>query len=167
MRQAEEASELIQEQAAEELRTNTLMEKQRRLEEERRDFEREKKEFYFRKRMEERHLGEEKRLFQLKWKVLEGELLKLAKEKQDMEAEKERYDRRREHCNSYTFSGSTGEGEMFFSGVNNELTLKKRYKDLLKIYHPDNLSGDTRTLQMINKAYDILKKQFSAQAVAK
>lgn len=167
MRQAEETSELIQEQAAEELRTNTLLEKQRRLEEERRDFEREKKEFYFRKRMEERHLGEEKRLFQLKWKVLEGELLKLAKEKQDMEAEKERYDRRTEHHNSYTFSGSTGEGEMFFSGVNNELTLKKRYKDLLKIYHPDNLSGDTRTLQMINKAYEILKKQFSAQAVAK
>lgn len=167
MRQAEEASKLAQGQAAEELLKNALAEEQKRLKEERRNFEREKKEFIFRKEMEEKRLGEEKRLFQLKWKVLEGEFQKLAKEKQDMAKEKERYYQRADRRSAYTFSGSVAGAEMFFSGVDNELALKKRYKELIKIYHPDNLSGDTGTLQMINKTYDILKKQFLAQAVAK
>ena len=167
MGQAEEARELAQGQAAEELLRNALAEEQKRLKEERRSFEREKKAFDFHKEMEEKRLGEEKRLFQLKWKVLEGELQKLAKEKQEMEIEKERYCQRAERRSAYSFSGSTAEAEMFFSGVDNELALKKRYKELIKIFHPDNLSGDTGTLQMINRTYDSLKKQFLTQAVAK
>ena len=46
---------------------------------------------------------------------------------------------------------------MFFAGVSSELALKKRYKDLIKIYHPDNISGDTNTIQEINREYDELK----------
>ena len=44
-------------------------------------------------------------------------------------------------------------GEMFFSGVENRQSLKKRYKDLIKIYHPDNLDGDKNTVQEINSEY--------------
>lgn len=36
--------------------------------------------------------------------------------------------------------------------------LKKRYKDLIKIYHPDNVAGDTRTVQEINKEYEKMKQ---------
>ena len=53
------------------------------------------------------------------------------------------------------------EGEMFFIGVNNESTLKRRYRDLLKIYHPDNVGGDTNTIQEINREYDHLKQRFA------
>ena len=53
--------------------------------------------------------------------------------------------------------GATIRGEMFFAGVTSELALKKRYKDLIKIYHPDNISGDTNTIQEINREYDELK----------
>ena len=51
-------------------------------------------------------------------------------------------------------------GEFFFIGVESKSALKKRYKQLLKIYHPDNLCGDTETLQEINREYDRLLKQY-------
>ena len=41
--------------------------------------------------------------------------------------------------------------------------VKKRYKQLLKIYHPDNLCGDTETLQEINREYDRLLKQYETK----
>ena len=49
---------------------------------------------------------------------------------------------------------------VFFSGVKNPLTLKKRYKDLTKIYHPDNLAGDTEIIQRINREYERLKREY-------
>lgn len=156
------ADPLFQKQAAEDTQRETLREEQQKLAEERRKFEREKREFYLKQEMEEKRLNEESRLFRLKWEILEGELRRLAKEKQDMAKEKERY---YDKYNSYQEHSAVGEGsdaEMFFSGVDNELALKKRYKELIKIYHPDNLAGDTVTLQMINKTYDILKKRFTA-----
>ena len=42
--------------------------------------------------------------------------------------------------------------------MNNELALKKRYRDLIKIFHPDNLAGDTNTIQMINEEYNEMKR---------
>ena len=51
-------------------------------------------------------------------------------------------------------------GDKFFAGVTSELALKKRYKDLIKIYHPDNVSGDTDTVQEINREYDALKTRW-------
>ena len=42
---------------------------------------------------------------------------------------------------------------VLFAGVTNQGTLKKRYKDLVKIYHPDNMCGDERLSRAINKEY--------------
>ena len=36
------------------------------------------------------------------------------------------------------------DGDKFFRGVDSELALRKRYKELLKIFHPDNKCGDTK-----------------------
>lgn len=44
-------------------------------------------------------------------------------------------------------------GETLFIGVSNAQELHKRYKDLLKIYHPDNQAGDTSMTQKIQTAY--------------
>ena len=66
--------------------------------------------------------------------------------------------------NKITLSGASQERieEVFnfFKGVNGPLTLKKRYRDLLKIFHPDNLCGDMGIVQLINKEYERLKKEF-------
>lgn len=48
---------------------------------------------------------------------------------------------------------------LLFAGVKNTLALKKRYKDLMKIYHPDNLAGDKGVVQAINKEYERLKQE--------
>ncbi|MCI8484746.1 MAG: J domain-containing protein [Lachnospiraceae bacterium] len=163
MHQPEETiSELVQERAGEYFEQRPVEEQQKKLEEDRRRFEWEKKEFYFKKEMEEKRLAEESHLFQMKWKILEGELQKLAREKQEIAMEREQYEREASRYRSYTVLGNGFEAEIFFSGVSNELALKKRYKELIKIYHPDNLAGDTVTLQIINKTYDTLKKQFTA-----
>ena len=42
----------------------------------------------------------------------------------------------------------------------NEDALKKRYKDLIKIYHPDNLNGDKDTIQEINMEYEKMKSLY-------
>ena len=134
-----------------------LQKEQRQLATERRKFEREREEFRAQRQVEEQRLAQQARLFEMKWKILEDELKKLAQEKQEIAQERKKYyqiERERQYDQEQI------QGEMFFSGVDNELAMRKRYRDLIKIYHPDNLDGDTQTLQAINQEYDELKKLF-------
>ena len=43
--------------------------------------------------------------------------------------------------------------QLLFRGINNPLALRKRYRDLIKIFHPDNLFGDGELAGQINKEY--------------
>ena len=133
-------------------------------EEEKRSFELERKEFKRKKEMESQRLKQQEHLLNMKRHILEEELRKLAGDKEQIEREKQFYERkaeneRRNHTSSST-EGNVVKGELVFKGVRNELALKKRYKDLIKIYHPDNLDGDTGTIQEINREYERLKKVF-------
>lgn len=151
---------VIREPMSENLQSRLLRRERQQLEEDRRRFKQEQQEFHLRQEMEKKRLAEEKSLFQMKWKILEGELQNLAREKEDIASEKRRYFQgagRRQEKKSVDL---LPEAQMFFSGVDNIQALKKRYKELTKIYHPDNMAGDTGTLQIINQAYDKLKKQF-------
>ncbi len=53
---------------------------------------------------------------------------------------------------------------IFFKGITTEKGLKKRYKDLIKVFHPDNVSGDTYTLQNINREYETLLHDLQIKA---
>ena len=46
---------------------------------------------------------------------------------------------------------------IYFAGVQDAEALKKRYHDLLKIYHPDNQNGEVGTMQQIQQEYEYLK----------
>lgn len=48
----------------------------------------------------------------------------------------------------------------YFTGVDSLESLKKRYRDLLKIYHPDNQNGDTTVSKQIQQEYDELLKKY-------
>lgn len=139
----------------------SLLEERRQLEEEKRIFESEKKEFSIKKQMEDRRLEQENQLFGMKWKLLESELKKLAAEKEQVARQRDFYRFVCEH-EGYGSEASPKvvRGELFFCGVNSEDALKKRYTDLIKIYHPDNLYGDKSTLQEINSEYEKLKVIF-------
>ncbi len=52
---------------------------------------------------------------------------------------------------------------MLFKGVNSYMTLKKRYKDLVKMFHPDSIAGDNDMILMINKAYDKKKREYEME----
>lgn len=56
---------------------------------------------------------------------------------------------------SYMIDGIT-----FFRGVDSKQKLKKRYKDLLKIFHPDNSAGDEETVLLIQSEYNELIEQY-------
>lgn len=157
-----QAAKVIQEPLSEEVQRKLLQKERRELEEERRRFKQEQREFYLKQEMERKRLAEENRLFQMKWKILEGELRRFAEEKQEMERQKQRNSHKAERYQKRNVTEYTFQAEMFFSGVDSELALKKRYRELIKIYHPDNMAGDTETLQVINRMYDSLKKQFTA-----
>ena len=49
----------------------------------------------------------------------------------------------------------------FFTGCSTIAEVNKRYKSLIKIYHPDNGSGDEDTIKEINIQYGEMKKKVS------
>jgi hypothetical protein len=144
----------------------TLEEERKTLEEQKRELELERREFARRIEFEDKRLEQQQQLFDIKLKILEEELIKLATEKQRIERQKEFYQRvgEFEYRSNYSQQGKSNgnvvEGELFFSGVRSKQSLKKRYKDLLKIYHPDNQDGDHDTIQEIIREYDHLSKMF-------
>lgn len=139
----------------------TLAEERREFEEEKRIFAQEKRDFFRRVEIEDRRLEQEKNLFQMKFKILEEELVKLAAEKEEIEKKKAFYemvDEFQARNNRRISDSQMTPGEMFFRGVANQQSLKKRYKDLIKIYHPDNADGDNTVVLEINREYDYLSQ---------
>lgn len=132
------------------------------LEEERYQLEKEKKEFSRYVQAENHRMEQQEQLFEMKLKILEEELRKLADEKAEFEKKKAYYEHLEEfqHRQQVIDDRKIVRGELFFRGVENRLSLKKRYKDLIKIYHPDNLAGDNETVLEINKQYDYLCKVY-------
>lgn len=49
--------------------------------------------------------------------------------------------------------------DILFRGADNILLLKKRYKELMKMFHPDNLGGDTEMVKALNRTYDRLLRE--------
>lgn len=136
-----------------------LEDTRRDMEEQQRELDRQRRQFEFERDLELDRIKREQNLFDMKWKILESELEKLAAEKQQVEKRKAFYSRVHDYEHSRTASSNVVKGELFFMGVGNEQSLRKRYKDLIKIYHPDNLDGDTGTIQEINREYNMLKKK--------
>lgn len=112
-------------------------------------------------RLREEELERRSRLFDMQWKILEHELLQLAGEKERFNKEKAFYNEVKKH-NKINDSGTDIRisGKMFFLGVHDELSLKKRYRDLLKLFHPDSMNGDVHAMQAINKEYEEIKRAY-------
>jgi len=136
-----------------------LKQERRELEKERRQLEWDKEDFSRKVALEEQKQEREKRLFDMKWKLLEKEAANLAKERDEFN-----YKVREFETSILQDSAITDkECSLLFRGVTNELALKKRYKDLMKIYHPDNIAGDTKIVQEISKQYEEMQTQFRSR----
>ncbi len=134
-----------------------------KLQREKQDFERRARSHEVVMEMQEKKLYRQKDLFEKQWQIVEEELRRLAKDRDKLEKDKKLITREMENLKNLknqakaTVSGVEG---TFFVGVNSALSLKKRYRDLLKIYHPDNPNGDKTIILYINKEYTELKRKF-------
>lgn len=130
------------------------------LKEQRMAFEAEKREFELRMESREHNLSQNEAMFNMKWKLLEEETRRLAEDQKKFQRRQQFFNR----VTAYVEEGKERQGsnivngEMFFQGVANGQALKKRYKDLIKIYHPDSENGSNITVQEINREYDNLKR---------
>ena len=117
---------------------------------------------------ERKRLKDEEMFFDKKMQILkdgfadlDADRKRLAKERLAFETEK-KVTKEIKHEEAYTdLAGS------LFAGVNNALALKKRYRDLLKIFHPDNLCGDSDMVMIINKEYERIKEEIDYYKSAK
>lgn len=142
-----------------------LSEERDKLEEDRRAFEREKNATMdelngkiIKTELQFRQLEERNKLVTEQLEYIQQEYKRIEADRKNVEEERETFEKikkfRRPAQNTVTYVGT----DLLFKGVKDENSLKKRYRDLLKIFHPDNLSGDTTIIQNINKEYEALKK---------
>lgn len=151
---------LFEENIRLEIKQKELNESYEKFMNERVQFVEEMKEINLRNVNERKRLKDEEKFFDKKMEILkngfeslEADRRKFAKEKMAFEAEKKVTVNMCEEAVYMDLAGS------LFAGVNNPLALKKRYRDLLKIFHPDNLCGDTEMVAVINKEYNRLKDE--------
>lgn len=127
-----------------------IHDEKRALENEKHDFSREKEAHYNMHDIMKNQLVREKQIFDQKWKILERELKNLAYDRDSLEKAKKQYN------NQASLKGT----EVLFRGIKSGKDLKKRYKELTKIFHPDNDMGDESIMIEINKEYEKLKFDF-------
>ena len=156
----------------EELRETVYKEK-RELEESRIALEKGRKQFEaeadaINKSVEEtrKKLEEEIDFINRRQKVLDDGLKQLDIEKEKLEHEKEEFQKLKIKRNEAIRRAPVLEYRqgIFFKGITTEKGLKKRYKDLIKVFHPDNTTGDTYTLQNINREYETLLHDLQMKA---
>lgn len=143
-----------------------LMQTKRELEREREDLS--AKERAFKKRYEnnEALIAKELKIIQDAYHQLELDKKALECERLNFEHEKTKYRRQKmsgsNRTSTHQHSGVSDayDGTSFFRGIDSELALRKRYKELLKIFHPDNKCGDAKTLIKIQTEYDSLRSQY-------
>ena len=101
-------------------------------------------------------LNNDKALFDQRLRILNNGFDQLNSDKKKLESEFIRLEREKAFQRENEYDAL----DLLFRGVNNPLTLKKRYKDLMKMFHPDNVSGDAEMVQLINQEYNALCRQF-------
>lgn len=130
-----------------------LLEMENRLLKERMQFQEEMKLLNQKVTASRQRLKQDEQFFEKKMEILKDGFSNLDADRKSFEREKEAF--RKSVRDADVLREEKG---VFFAGVRNQLALKKRYKDLLKIYHPDNLAGDKEMMQRISREYETLKK---------
>ncbi len=137
------------------------------LEEQREKFEREKDQFKEEMKSLNRKMSakqsrirKDNELVDERLEIIKDGFQKLDMDRRRLDKEWARLAAERELLEERGLYDSFPETGVFFHGVKNLLTLKKRYKDLTKIFHPDNVAGDTEAIQRINREYERLKREY-------
>lgn len=106
---------------------------------------------------ERRRLKEESLFFDKKMDILKGGFEQLEADRRQFEQERAEWEQDRQR-RAVPAGGETT--AVLFQGVKTPAALKKRYKDLIKIFHPDSAGGDTELIRQINGEYERLRELF-------
>ena len=113
---------------------------------------------------ERKRLKEENLFFDKKMAILTDGFRNLEEDRRKFEAEKKAFYQKQQsppkenNSNPYSKDELLKTAEILFRNIgSNPLGLRKRYKDLIKIYHPDNLFGDHELCQALNKEYQKIR----------
>lgn len=109
---------------------------------------------------DKKRLEQDKQFFEKKMQILKDGFEQLDMDRRRIEKERMRLEAQKEMLEEASYSACATDVSVFFKGANNLLALKKRYKDLIKIYHPDNVAGDKEIIQQINIEYESLKRSY-------
>ena len=110
---------------------------------------------------ERQRLKNDEEFFEKKLDILRNGFAQLDIERTKIKNDRIRLEAERSARISYSRQErSTDMAELLFQGVNSLIALKKRYRELLKIFHPDNTGGDHNMVLTINKLYDEIKSGY-------
>lgn len=110
--------------------------------------------------MEQKRLREENLFFDKKLAILQDGFRKLEEDRKSFEQERRRLEGRKSQRDNVELLGQGEEiAHILFRSAGNPLTLRKRYRDLLKIFHPDNYCGDAELMQYINREFQRRKEE--------
>lgn len=146
---------------------NELTNMQHKFVTERKQFQDEMKELNHKLVVEKKRLKEDAAFFDKKMEILKSGFSQLDMDKRKFEKEKTQFLTEKEAiARDVTYGRYNETIEILFKGVNNPLSLKKRYKDLIKIFHPDNTAGDHEMILAINRLFEKLRSEFEYERQA-
>lgn len=139
--------------------TKELEQMQEQFREEKEQFREEMKALNRRMAAERQRLKDDNLFFEKKMEILKGGFTELDMDRRRLEKEWAKLEAQKEVMQQPVYSSGRDVSDLF-QGVKNPLALKKRYKDLIKIFHPDNVAGDKEMIQKINIEYENLRHDF-------
>ncbi len=128
---------------------------------ERKQFEDEMKRMERELEFEQKRLKQDESFFDKKMDILKNAFAQLDIERKKLDRDRVLLEAERNvHENNTRLGKNMEAAELLFQGVESHLALKKRYRDLIKMFHPDNIAGDHEMVLMINRIYDELKRDY-------
>ena len=114
---------------------------------------------------ERSRLKQEESFFDKKMEILKGGFAQLEADRRELEKKRLMLEAEEKvYKDSMMQNKAVDLAGILFQGVKSPLALKKRYRDLIKIFHPDNIAGDHEMVLRINKIYEELKKDYDKRA---
>ncbi len=111
--------------------------------------------------LERTRLKQDEVFFDKKMDILKNGFMQLDMDRQKLEKEQAAFEKTKNAHTAYQRQEKNLDmAQMLFQGVRSQLALKKRYKDLIKMFHPDNIAGDHEMVLIINSVYEELKKEY-------
>lgn len=107
--------------------------------------------------VERQRLKQDNQFFDKKMEILKAGFAQLEADRKAFEKEKSRI-KEIDFSNDFLRDEYAMAAEMMFMSAKSSMEVRKRYKDLVKLYHPDNIAGDVNLIAAINKEYERRKQ---------